>query len=390
MDTVASTFIDSIRKIKKENWDSLFGDIPESYEFFEALENSRLEGFSFYYFLIFFKNAPVLIAPLFTTRFDLSIVLEEPFLNIVGLIRKIIPNFLITNTLFCGSPFGENGILGIKNDVAAHTPLIKEMAEKLVLFGKKNKIPLFILKDYMEEKSSLLNPLVRKYGFFKTESFPSVTIELEFRSFEEYLKSLSYATRKNLRRKLKNTKADIEVKISDNATYLIDQIYSLYLNTYNSGKTKFEKLSKEFFLRISDFEPHTKFFLYYIHGQLAAFNLCFVYDTLMIDKFIGFDYSLSKKYNLYFFSWCFNIEWCINNGIRYYQVGQTDYSPKIKLGGKLIPLYAYVKHANPLFHRILKFMANLPKSYMAQNHTTTVTTGAPTVTYYTQKHDEKE
>ena len=96
-----------------------------------------------------------------------------------------------------------------------------------------------------------------------------------------------------------------------------------------------------------------------MNGELSAFNLCFVYNDLLIDKFIGFDYDIARQYSLYFVSWCFNIEWCLKNSIRYYQVGQTDYESKLKLGGTLIPLYAYFKHKNLFFNLIIKLLAIL-------------------------------
>jgi hypothetical protein len=96
-----------------------------------------------------------------------------------------------------------------------------------------------------------------------------------------------------------------------------------------------------------------------VEDQLAAFNLCFVYDHLLIDKFIGFDYEIAHQYSLYFVSWCFNIEWCLKNSIRYYQVGQTDYEPKLKLGGSLVPLFAYFKHNNFFLNLLIKLLAML-------------------------------
>jgi hypothetical protein len=82
-----------------------------------------------------------------------------------------------------------------------------------------------------------------------------------------------------------------------------------------------------------------------------------VYEDLMIDKFIGFDYENAFPYSLYFVSWCFNIEWCLKHSIRFYQTGQTDYEPKIKLGGSLVPLYAYFKHNHFFFNLFLKLLA---------------------------------
>jgi predicted N-acyltransferase len=191
-----------------------------------------------------------------------------------------------------------------------------------------------------------------------------VLLELNFASFEDYLKSLGPSTRKNLNKKLKQAEAlgNIEVKVVEDARGQIDQVIKLYENTYHNGSTKFERLNSKFFLQVADnLHPHTRFFLYYCDGVLAAFNLCFVYKDLLIDKFIGFDYDISNRYNLYFVSWAYNIKWCIENQLHFYHPGQTDYQPKIRLGGKFVTLYAYLKHKNPLFNLLLKLLVLLFK-----------------------------
>lgn len=348
--------LNSINTIDRSDWDALFGNSPEGYDFYKTLEESDLNEFSFHYILLYKNGKISAIAPLFIGDLHLDIAVEGFLARMIRWIRKSIPRFMIVKTLFCGSPIGESGALGLKGALQDKSGSIAEFAKIMEDFCVQNKIPFMVFKDFVDSDAGMLD-LLQKKGFLKVESFPSVTTELNFGSFEDYLKSLGQATRKNLRRKIK--KADlrpgIKVEIRDDVEELIDDVYRLYLNTHNSGQTKFEKLTKSFFINISrNLKPHAKFFLYYINGGLAAFNLCFVYDGLMIDKFIGFDYTLSLEYNLYYFSWCYNIEWCLKNAVRSYQTGQTDYQPKIRLGGKLIRLYAYVKHRNPLFNLFIR------------------------------------
>jgi predicted N-acyltransferase len=359
MDEVQYRIVDSISKINRDDWDLVFGNIPEGYEFYNTLEKSNLKEFSFYYFILYREGNILSIAPLFVTDFYLDIVLEGFMKDAIHSIRHFIPRFFILRTLFFGSPFGENGIFGIRKDLKNTHILMGKLTKAMDRFSRENSTPFIIFKDFLKEDTILLDSLKNK-GFSKVDSFPSVKIELKFKSLEDYFKSLSYSTRKDLRRKIKKAygRANIEVKTVDDVSEIIEDIYRLYLNTYRAGKVKFEFLTKEFFINVSkDLRPHTQYFLYYVNGKLSAFNLCFVYNDLLIDKFIGFDYDNAHQYSLYFVSWCFNIEWCLKNSIRFYQVGQTDYFPKIKLGGSLIPLYAYVKHNNFLLNFVIKLLA---------------------------------
>ena len=363
MENISYSVLDSIDKINRQDWDEVFSDIPEGYQFYKTLEKSNLKEFSFYYIKLSKNSRPILIAPLFIADFNLDIASEGSVEKIVRLVRKILPRFLISKTLFCGSPFAEHGALGIRKDIPDKNAAIRRLAEVIEGFCAEKNIPLVVFKDFLQTDAPCLFPLFAK-GFFKVNSFPSVIAELNFNSFEQYLSSLGHATRKSLRKKLKQGfgKAPLSVNVTDNIVETADEIFRLYENTYHRGGTKFERLTKEFFLSAQDYlAPHTKFFLYYVNNKLAAFNLCFVYKDLLIDKFIGFDYDIANKYNLYFVSWCFNVDWCIKNSIRFYQVGQTDYVPKIKLGGRLVGLDAYIRHRNKLLNPVLKLLARFLK-----------------------------
>jgi len=353
------TCIDTISSIKKEDWDVFFADCPEGYWFYETLEQSRLAEFSFHYLLAYRQERIAAIIPFFTADFHGDTVLETGVRKMVSAVRTLAPRFLVFKTLFCGSPFGEQGLLGIAPGVADTQELLRAVARELTAFCRRQGLSLIIFKDYCEQDTSTLGMLAGQ-GFFKTDSFPSAIIDLPYTTFDDYLASLSTGTRKDLRRKLKNARETgmLTTKVVERVDNIIDDIYSLYMNTYTAGAMKFEKLTKDFFLTCAENAGHRcRYFLYYIDGKLAAFNLCFVHGDLLIDKFIGFDYDIARQYSLYFVSWCENVQWCLNNGIMRYQVGQTDYEPKTRLGCRLVPLYAYVRHTNGLVNRCLQVLA---------------------------------
>ncbi|MDD5692145.1 MAG: GNAT family N-acetyltransferase [Candidatus Omnitrophica bacterium] len=363
MNKITYKIYDNIDRIAEKDWEVVFGDIPESYPFYKALAGSELPGFSFYYLVIYSEDEIALIAPLFTADFNLDIAVEGIVAGAIKLIRKVFPRFLISKTLFCGSPFAECGALGIRQDFQDKPELILVLGRQIKDLAAKLNAPLMIIKDFPEEKTALLDVLLRQ-GFSRAKSFPAVLVDVNFRSFEEYLKSLGSSTRKNLNKKLKQAGSlgNVEVRAAGDIKGELAQVIKLYENTYRQGTTRFEHLNEKFFLRIAEEMPsQTRFFLYYCDGKLAAFNLCFVYKDLLIDKFIGFDYDICSRYNLYFVSWAHNIKWCIENSLRYYYPGQTDYQLKLRLGGRLIPLFAYLKHRNYFFNLTLNLLIALLK-----------------------------
>jgi len=356
--------VDSITKIARKDWERIIGKIPEGYGFYKTLEESNLKEFVFHFALIEERGIPVLIAPFFIGNFNLDIGVDGFLKTIITFIRRLLPKFLINRTLFFGSPFGENGTIGIDKTHTSPGTLIDCLISGINKVCAHHKCSLIVFKDFLQKDRQQLSSLPAKHGFFEVKSFPNVNVSLPFASIEEYLKNLGPSTRKNLKRKIKETEShgDIYVEVKTDITGCINEIYQLYNNTLQAGTTHFEKLTPEFFISCSrQTEPDALFFLYYIKGTLSAFNLCFRHNDTLIDKFIGFDYRVTREYNLYYYSWYFNVSWCIAEKIRNYQVGQTDYEPKIRLGGSCIPLYAFLKHRNPSLNSLLKILSTFLK-----------------------------
>ena len=353
------TCVDTINSIKKEDWNDFFGSRPEGYWFYETLEQSRLSEFSFHYLLAYRQQHLIAILPFFTADFSADTVLEPRAKKLVRAVRAFVPRFLVFKTLFCGAPFGAQGMIGVSSLESNPKELMQALMEELKNFARLRGAALIIFKDFSSSAAPRLDRLTAQ-GFFRAESFPSAVLDLPYADFDQYLASLSHASRKDLRRKLKKAreKGGLEVKIASAVDDCIEEVYRLYMNTYTAGETKFEKLTREFFLKAAEKAgPRCKYFLYYIQGKLAAFNLCFLEGDMLIDKFIGFEYALAREFSLYFVSWCVNVQWCIENGIAHYRVGQTDYAPKEHLGCRLEPLHAYVRHTNALVNRFLRVLA---------------------------------
>jgi predicted N-acyltransferase len=221
---------------------------------------------------------------------------------------------------------------------------------------------LIAFKDFTADYEDLLKPLLKK-GFSRIEGLPSTAIDIDFADFDEYLKTLSGESRSDLRRKFKKVdkrvKIDMEVKNRLEDGPLL-QVYNLYLATLNSHEFGFEVTPIDFFRNISINMPdQARFFLWRIDGKLVAFTFSLVSKDFFSDYYVGFDYSLAYKHHLYFVRFRDLMNWCIEHGIKRYDMGVTSYEPKKRLGFRPVPLYIYAVCRNRWFRPIFNILCRI-------------------------------
>lgn len=352
MNDLTFTTVKKVHDIPRPQWDALFpADAIEGYDYFNLIDGSDLTGFSIYYAAVFQQGRAVCIAPFFITEFSFDTTLQGYFKQITLSVQKIFPGFLKINALFFGSPLTEEGIFGVAED-ADMGQVLDFFIQEITRFCKDKKIRVITFLNLTGRDARVMD-LLKHRRFGAMEAFPLARLEIKERSLEEYIQGLGKSTRKDVRRKLKKTQelTGIRIESRDSLNGILDQVYSLYLNNYDRGDVSFEKLTPEYFSRLSENMPSVaRFFIVWLNDKIVGFNLCFVKGDFCTDKYIGFDYSVAHEYNLYYVTWCHNIDWCIKHGIRYYQPGTCDYDPKIRLGCKLVPLYVYSKFLNPIIH----------------------------------------
>ncbi len=347
-----------ISDIPAGDWNQIFPDVLESYDFFKTLDESNLEQFSFYYIMVYDRSVPVGAAPCFIMNYSLDTSISGPLKRITNSIKKRMPNIFNIKALICGTPLGQ-GRMGLGGNPDYVHVIVRRMEQ----IAKKNKAAIIAFKDFDKTYNKALDPL-RKKGFSKLTSLPWTELDIVYKNFEEYMKTLSGATRYDLRRKFKkvdnHVAIDLEIVSTLEEDVLID-LYKLYLDIVERHDMQFEVLSIDFFRNISKVMPkHVKYFLWRIDGKLAAFLFCLVSKDVMIDYYVGFDYSIAHTYHLYFIKFRDTINWCIKHGIKKYEMGTTGYEPKRRLGLDFVPLYIYTRLRNrtlrPVFNLICQFL----------------------------------
>lgn len=344
----------SLQEIPPEEWDSLFGkELIESYGYQKTLEDGGTEELSFGYLVGKRDGRAVLILPFFIMDFSLAALAPEFLRRIAGIFDR----HLRKRILFLGSPTTEGFSMGLAPTEDSELILDKTV-EELRVFSKSEKISGMAFYNLSLKDLKLAEYLKRK-KFLKLETLPTTAIEIKSGSLEEYIRGLGKNTRKDLKKKLRLSQELVRLKTEErlDVTDIIDDVYRLYMNNVNDADVHFETLTRKFFLDICRNMPGVaKYFITYDKEKIVAFNLCLVKNKDFIDKFIGFDYNVARKYSLYYTTFCHNIDWCVKNGIKIYQPGFSDYHPKMRLGAKLIPLDIYAQAFNPLLGLTLRIL----------------------------------
>ncbi|MBI4982837.1 MAG: GNAT family N-acetyltransferase [Candidatus Omnitrophica bacterium] len=346
----------SVNDILETEWNRLFDEsVIEGFGYHKTLEESNLKEFSIHYLLAKRNNKLTAIIPFFTCDFSFTTLIQGKLQKVIHRIHKWFPNFLKFRLLFVGSPTSEELYIGIDKNEGLET-ILNEAAKIIKSAAKKEKATAILFFN-LSEKHRDISTYLHKQSFASMKSFPNTVLEISASSLEDYINQLGKNTRKSLRRKLRDTQslAQLKTEILEDISAVKDRIYELYLNNLTDSDVSFEILTPEFFTNIAKYMPDTaKYFLTYDNSNIIAFNLLFIKGDTAIDKFIGFDKELSRKYNLYYATFSYNLNYCIKNNIRFYQLGVTDYEPKVRLGAKIMPLFVYAKFMNPLVNIIAK------------------------------------
>ncbi|MBF0331584.1 MAG: GNAT family N-acetyltransferase [Candidatus Omnitrophica bacterium] len=339
----------SIDEVAPVAWGSIFPDVPEGYEFYKVVEAAFLDEYTFYYVTIFRGDQIVCLVPAFVTTFALDTTVKGPLKSFTGSLRRRFPRLLDVKILIAGSPLS-GGKLGVADQ--DQPDIARTLDEAISSLAQRENINLVAFKDFHQTQTLFLDCLL-KHRFHRIRSFPSVNLDINFTSFDDYLAGLSKPTRKGLKKKFRDIDAQplLKNEVQDSLGELLGDAYQLYLNTLQKSEIQFEVLPKSFFEQISARMPgKTKFFLWKLDGKLVAFDLCLVSGDQMVDEYIGLDYGVAYQYHLYFDTYRVIIKWCLAHGIRNYEAGALNYEPKKRLDFAFTSQYIYVKHRNPVIN----------------------------------------
>lgn len=340
-------------------WAECFPLPHEGLFWFRALEASGIEDqFTFFFGLLRDGESPVGVVPAFVFDLPLELVLPDAAARIASLAgRSPLRRLARVRTFFIGSVAGEEGHVGLHRgynlrDVAT---LVHAAARRQ---ASAVRAALLVWKDFPDSDREALHAVVGATRAFRMPSYPGSRVPLLSGGYDAYLDTLPSRHRNKMRKRLRRGAASLPTTssiVKRPSAAQVREIFSLYAQTYKRGRTKFERLTPEFFGEIAKFDGAVFVVLQRPDsGRMAAFMLLFDLGERVINQFIGIDYAAAEDGFAYFRLFAAAYDWACTTRGRVMQSGQTGYMAKLECGHALVPLWNYCEHRSAALNWVLR------------------------------------
>jgi predicted N-acyltransferase len=353
----------SIEAFGREEWNRLFPDELEDWSYYHAVERAGLPDFSWRYFGVREDRNLRAAVPAFLTDYELDTTLSGPLRRVTDVLSRWFPRLLRQRMLGFGSPVAETCHLGFEPGLppSDQRRMLDAILARAEQYAREQRVQMFAAKDSTAAQDALWAAAAKAQRMRRQPGLPTAFLQVPFASVDEYLATLSKASRKDMRRKLKSAD-DLRVEWRSNVDDIAEEIMRLYRSTYANAEFSFEELTPEYFRAVlAELGPRASCVTYRLGDKLVAFNLVLHDGKRLLDKFLGMDYACARDYNLYFCTWFENVRYCIDHRIPTYQSGQGMHAVKKRLGSRLSANWLWYRHRNRILDAILALVERLAR-----------------------------
>lgn len=349
------TFIERLAGIERRDFATCFPGEIEDYDYHAAVEAAALDGFELGWFQARRGETVVGLVPVFFVDYDLTTTASGRLQMLARRAKPYIPGHLTLRLACLGSPVTERCPIGMHPGLSAEEA--SEVFGAILSMWEKQAsacgIGLLGIKDISSVDCARFAPVLQRFGLKRMSGQTTASMAIPFRDLGAYIGSLSHATRKDIRRKMK-VRTSVRVELRTDAGSHLDAIMRMYGETRQRADMSFETLTPGYFSEVLQRMPERALLALYFHEDaLVGANLLLVGNSRLVDKYFVMHTGIGRQFNLYFLSWLTNVELCIERGLGTYISGQGAEATKRRLGCRLDATWVYFKHQNPVFNSIL-------------------------------------
>jgi predicted N-acyltransferase len=329
---------------------SLWGELLVRYITVESDDGSTVLAFT-----------PVYVGSNLNFNALLPMVIQKGYDAMVGRLGMA----MATRVAVAGCLISDRGWIPMHSDLNDRAGAIRLLMGEIDRVAKKHKAQLGMLKDIHCDFPAEDRAVMREAGFTEGFSLPTIRVNTDYGSFEEYLaKRLSKNGRKHARKQFTKAEGTYTLRVVEDFEHMIPRVFHLHRAVFLKAKYQFEELPPRFFVECARSKnPKTELVICEkTDGSIVGSLLIFYNQREQQNKRIGIDYDLADSgliYNLLNYT---GIQRAIARGLKTLWLGQSSYLPKTRMGGELEDQYLLIK----AYDSILKPTLPLQRWWMSR------------------------
>jgi len=353
--------MDSIADVERREWDRLYGNLCENYDYFLACEQAGAKSFQYGAIAVFEGNRLVAGVPTFQTTLSLQALTDGLLKKFISLMQNILPHLSRIRVLGMGSPHVDE--LPLVFDKLLSNANRLEIVEAIDQFLQSQlntkRADIILWKNLDSAQFKRFGNVLRSSHCAPISGLPVAVLDIPATE-EAYIQGLSANMRSNIRRKLKKA-ADVDVEILHDTGGLDDELFALREQTRARATTDydvFEEISPDYIASVLRQHPNSSQLILYRHEkQLVGFALVLLEPNQLKEKYTGLRYPEALEHGVFFLNWMTIVRICQEEKIPRFRAGETTYLTKTRLGCELENSWLFVKHRQPLINWLLGYFS---------------------------------
>lgn len=337
---------ESVEQIGPDKIEALDGGLDFSYGLIRALEKSLWGHLKVRYLCVEHQGETVAYTPVFIgSNMNFNALQPRLVQNGYNAMIEQLGVAAAYTAVFVGCLISDRGCIPMHPELEERSTVVKSLLQAIEQLVHEEKAQLCIIKDIHGSSPESEKVLMREAGYVQTYSLPTIRVNTDYRSFDEYLKqNMTKNGRKHARKAFRKAEGRIEIKVVRDFADLIPMVYPLFRATFLKAKFKLEELPPAFFVESElSTRPESELVICRRRGEIIGALLSFFSETQQLNKRIGIDYNYPDTgliYNLLNYQ---GLIQAIERGIGTVDLGQSTYQAKIRMGGELTDQYLFIK-----------------------------------------------
>ncbi len=254
-----------------------------------------------------------------------------------------------------------------------HPPADLNPQERAALFhdvsqfilDKDRSIKAVLIPDLYEKDKNFSEALLLKsYRLLLEEPDMILKLSEHWKSFDHYLSDFSSKYRVRCKKALNSSHSLVcrNLNFSEIQNHT-PEIYGLYKNVMDQVDFKLAVLPAAYFASQKESEPERyQLWAYFYEEKMVGFISAFRQGSGLEIHYTGIDYRLNKALCLYQRMLYDMVRYGIENGHNRLHFGRTAQEIKSTIGARPLPTHGLLRHRNPLFNFVMKWITSLLRS----------------------------